>query len=86
MKIGIVSISLVSGQKSKVKFMSDVSTMLYYNQIVLIRLAHRLYTDFQYFFVLKINIGHLASKVYAHLVQASASQKEGKVSQKVEQF
>ena len=27
----------------------DISIMLYYNQIVKIRLAHRLYTDFQYF-------------------------------------
>ena len=28
----------------------EISTMLYYNQIVQIRLAHRLYTDFQCFF------------------------------------
>ena len=27
----------------------DISTMLYYNQIVQIRLAHQFYTDFQYF-------------------------------------
>ena len=50
--------------------------MLYYNQIVQIRLAHRLYTDFQYFFqkvstistvrgVNTIQYSHIGSVVYA---------------------
>ena len=55
-----------------------MTTRLYYDQSMLIRLAHRLYSDFQYFFIGFAKILHRRFQLEAH-VHDPAPHKYGKI-------